>query len=211
MAVAFRASDGVESLLGWGIYVVGLMPAAVYFALGASGNLGADPVRAFEQALGLWALRFLILTLMVTPLRELAGVNLLRFRRALGLLVFWYVAMHFAVYLLLDRGLYWDAIVGDIAKRPFITFGFVALVLLVPLAATSNRLSIRRLGRRWKALHRLVYAVAVLAGIHFLMSTKVLEVDQIVHVGLLALLLLFRPLRALVPRTSRRAQRSGTA
>lgn len=204
MGLTLRASDGVERILGWGIYVVGLLPAAVYFALGASGGLGADPVRTFEQALGIWALRFLILTLMVTPLRTLVGVNFLRFRRALGLLTFWYVAMHFAVYLLLDRGLYWDAIIGDIAKRPFITFGFAALVLLVPLAITSNRLSIRKLGTRWRMLHRLVYAIAVLAGIHYLMATKVLEVDQIVHVGLLALLLAFRPVRALMPRTQRR-------
>jgi len=207
MAVALRASDRVERLLGWGIYVVGLLPAAVYFALGASGSLGADPVRAFEQALGLWALRFLILTLMVTPLRELASVNLLRFRRALGLLVFWYVAMHFAVYLLLDRGLYWDAILGDIAKRPFITLGFAALVLLVPLAATSNRLSIRKLGKRWKSLHRLVYAVVILASIHFLMATKVLEVTQLVHVGLLVLLLAWR----LMPRSLFRRPRQRTA
>ena len=198
--MAGRASGIADSLIGWGIYVVGLMPAAVYFWLGATGGLGADPVREFEQTLGLWALRFLILTLAVTPLRELAGVNLLRYRRALGLLAFWYAAMHFTVYLTLDRGLLWGTILPDIAKRPFITLGFSALVLLVPLALTSNRLSIRRLGRNWRRLHRLIYVAAALAAVHYLMATKVVDATQAAHVGLIVLLLAYRLVRPLIPR-----------
>lgn len=198
--MAGRASGIADSLIGWGVYVVGLMPAAIYFWLGATGGLGADPVREFEQTLGLWALRFLILTLAVTPLRELAGVNLLRYRRALGLLAFWYAAMHFTVYLTLDRGLLWDTILPDIAKRPFITLGFSALVLLVPLAVTSNRLSIRRLGRNWRRLHRLVYVAAALAAVHYLMATKVVDATQAAHVGLIVLLLAYRLVRPLIPR-----------
>ena len=198
--MAGRASGIADSLIGWGIYVVGLMPAAIYFWLGATGGLGADPVRTFEQTLGLWALRFLILTLAVTPLRELAGVNLLRYRRALGLLAFWYAAMHFTVYLTLDRGLLWGTILPDIAKRPFITLGFSALVLLVPLALTSNRLSIRRLGRNWRRLHRLVYVAAALAAVHYLMATKVVDATQAAHVGLIVLLLGYRLVRPLIPR-----------
>lgn len=202
-------SDRLPSIIGWGVYVVGLAPAAIAFWQGATGQLGADPVRTFELTLGLWALRFLILTLAVTPLRELTGLSLVRYRRAFGLIAFWYAAMHFAVYLLLDRGLDWNMIVEDIARRPFITFGFAALVLLVPLAVTSNRISIRKLGRRWKALHRLVYAIAILAAVHFLMSTKVLEIDQITHVGLLTLLLGYRLVRFvsrwLLPQDKRRA------
>jgi sulfoxide reductase heme-binding subunit YedZ len=198
--MAGRASGIADSLIGWGIYVVGLMPAVVYFWLGATGGLGADPVREFEQTLGLWALRFLILTLAVTPLRELAGVNLLRYRRALGLLAFWYAVMHFTVYLTLDRGLLWGTILPDIAKRPFITLGFSALVLLVPLALTSNRLSIRRLGRNWRRLHRLIYVAAALAAVHYLMATKVVDATQAAHVGLIVLLLGYRLVRPLIPR-----------
>ncbi len=195
-----RASGITDSLIGWGVYVVGLLPAAIYFWWGATGGLGADPVREFEQTLGLWALRFLILTLAVTPLRELAGVNLLRYRRALGLLAFWYAVMHFTVYLTLDRGLLWGTILPDIAKRPFITLGFSALVLLVPLALTSNRLSIRRLGRNWRRLHRLVYVAAALAAVHYLMATKVVDPTQAAHVGLIVLLLAYRLVRPLIPR-----------
>lgn len=194
----------VDSLAGWGIYVVGFVPAAASFWLGATGGLGADPVRAFEQTLGLWALRFLILTLAITPLRQLAGINLLRFRRALGLLAFWYAAMHFSVYLTLDRGLLWSAILPDIARRPFITLGFAALVLLVPLAITSNRLSIRRLGKNWRMLHRLVYVAISLAAVHYLLATKVLDPTQVVHVALVAGLLGYRLVRGLIRRPERR-------
>ena len=203
--MAAGRSAFVDKVAGWGIYVVGFIPAVSSFWLGATGGLGADPVRAFEQTLGLWALRFLILTLAITPLRQLAGVNLLRFRRALGLLAFWYAAMHFGVYLTLDRGLIWSTIVPDIVRRPFITLGFAALVLLVPLAATSNRLSIRRLGKNWRRLHRLVYVAVSLAAVHYLLATKVLDPTQAVHIGLVILLLGYRLVRMLIPRSERRA------
>lgn len=203
--MAMARSPFVDHLTGWGIYVIGFVPAAASFWLGATGGLGADPVRAFEQTLGLWALRFLILTLAITPLRQLAGVNLLRFRRTLGLLAFWYVAMHFTVYLTLDRGLIWSTIIPDIARRPFITLGFAALMLLVPLALTSNRLSIRRLGKNWRLLHRLVYVAVSLAAVHYLLATKVLDLTQVVHVGLVVLLLGYRLVRSLIPRPERRA------
>lgn len=193
-----------DSLTGWGIYVVAFLPAAFSFWLGATGGLGADPVRAFEQTLGLWALRFLILTLAITPFRQLARVNLLRFRRALGLLAFWYAAMHFGVYLTLDRGLIWSTIIPDIARRPFITLGFAALMLLVPLAVTSNRLSIRRLGKRWRQLHKLVYVAIVLAAIHYILATKVLDPTQALHVGLVVLLIGYRLVRWLLPQQQRR-------
>ncbi|MBS1182336.1 MAG: ferric reductase like transrane component family protein [Proteobacteria bacterium] len=203
--MAVTRSPFVDRLSGWGIYVIGVVPAVASFWLGATGGLGADPVRSFEQTLGLWALRFLILTLAVTPLRELAGVNLLRFRRALGLLAFWYAAMHFTVYLTLDRGLLWDTIIPDIVRRPFITLGFAALMLLVPLAVTSNRLSIRRLGKNWRRLHKLIYVAATLAVLHYLLATKVLDPTQVVHIGLVALLLGYRLVRGFVRRPARRA------
>ncbi|WP_051228557.1 protein-methionine-sulfoxide reductase heme-binding subunit MsrQ [Pleomorphomonas oryzae] len=202
--MASTRSALVDGLIGWGTYVVGLVPAAVYFWLGATGGLGADPVRSFEQTLGLWALRFLILTLAITPLRQLVRINLLRYRRALGLLAFWYAVMHFTVYLTLDRGLIWSTIIPDIARRPFITLGFAALVLLVPLAITSNRWSIRRLGKNWRMLHRLVYVAISLAAIHYLLATKVLDPTQALHFALVVMLLGYRLARGVFVRRPER-------
>lgn len=190
----------------WLLYLAGLVPAAWYFYRGATGGLGADPVKTFEHLLGLWTLRFLILTLAVSPLRELAGWNLLRYRRALGLLTFYYAAMHFSVYAVLDQSLMVGAIVADVLKRPFIMFGMAALVLLVPLAATSNMASIRRLGKGWVKLHRLVYPVAALAALHYALSTKVLSPEQYVYLTLIVALLLYRAARPIL-RDRRRLSR----
>jgi len=188
----------------WMLYVAGLLPAAWGFYLGATGNLGADPVKTFEHHLGLWALRFIVLTLAVSPLRDLGGPNLIRYRRALGLLSFYYVLMHFAVYLVLDQALVPSAVLADIVKRPFITLGMAALLLLVPLALTSNSFSIKRLGRNWSRLHRLVYVIAGLAGLHFALSTKVLAAEHYFYLGLLAVLIAYRIVRRLQPRRGRR-------
>lgn len=179
----------------WLLYIVGLLPAAWSFYLGASGNLGADPVKTFELLLGIWTLRFLIATLAVSPLRELAGWNLIRYRRALGLLTFYYALMHFSVYAILDQALVLNAIVADVLKRPFIMFGMGALLLLVPLAVTSNMASIRKLGKNWIRLHRLIYPIAALGALHFALSTKVLTLEQYIYIGLIVVLLLYRALR----------------
>ena len=128
------------------IYIVGLQPALWTFYLGVVDQLGADPQKTLERTLGLWALRFLILCLAITPLRRLGGPNLVRYRRALGLLAFYYAAMHLSVYMLLDQGLDLAAIWADIIKRPYITVGMLAFAILVPLAVTSNAPMIRRLG-----------------------------------------------------------------
>lgn len=133
-----------------------------------SNALGADPVAEVEHRLGLWALRFLMLTLAITPLRQLTGWSVLvRFRRMLGLYAFAYATLHLAAYLGLDLRGYWMQVFEDIAKRPYLTVGFAAWLLLVPLAVTSTAGWIRRLGRNWARLHRLVYLVAVLAVLHF--------------------------------------------
>src|SRR5580700_8556401 len=124
------------------VYVVGFLPAAWWFALGLTDRLGADPMRELEHALGLWALRFLLASLAVTPLRQLAGINLIRYRRALGLLAFYYVVLHLLTYLVLDQGLDLSAIIADILKRLYITIGMAGFVILVPLAITSNNLAI---------------------------------------------------------------------
>ncbi|QRM56899.1 protein-methionine-sulfoxide reductase heme-binding subunit MsrQ [Sinorhizobium sp. BG8] len=182
----------------WMLYAIGLVPAVSQFYLGATGRLGPDPVKTFELALGLWTLRFLILTLAISPLRELGGWNLIRYRRALGLLTFYYAVMHFSVYMILDQALYLKAVVQDVLKRPFIMFGMAALVLLIPLALTSNTYSIRRLGMNWNRLHRLVYIIAALGIIHFALSTKVLTVEQYVYLTIIIGLLLYRSARPII-------------
>ena len=189
----------------WLLYVVGLLPAVWTFYLGATDQLGADPVKTFELFLGLWAIRFLILTLAVSPARDLLGWNYLRYRRALGLLCFYYVAMHFAVYMVLDQALDVSAVVDDVLKRPFIMFGMAGLVLLVPLAVTSNNLSIRKMGSNWIWLHKLVYIVAACGAVHFALSTKLLDLEQYIYVGLILLLILYRSYRP-IARSRKRGQ-----
>ncbi len=187
----------------WALYVVGLLPAAWSFYQGATGGLGADPVKTFEHLLGLWALRFLIATLAVTPLLVLFRIRLVAYRRALGLLAFWYALMHVAVYLVLDRALNLGAVFTDVTRRPYIIFGMVGFLLLIPLALTSNTWSIRRLGRRWQKLHMAVYLIAIAAILHFLLSVKSITTHEVIYLGLVVLLLAFRPLRPAIMRWKR--------
>lgn len=181
------------------LHLCALLPAGV---LGArmwdvwrtgSNALGADPVATIEHTLGLWALRFLLLTLAITPLRQLAGWSvLLRFRRMLGLYAFAYACLHFAAWLVLDLGGYWQQVFADVLKRPFITVGFAAWLLLVPLAITSTRGWMRRLGRRWGRLHMLVYVAAVLAVLHFWWQVKADIREPLLYATVLAVLLAWR-------------------
>ena len=174
------------------IYIVGMVPAVWYFYAGINNRLGADPLNVLERALGLWALRFLVAGLAITPLRRLGGPNLIRYRRAIGLLAFYYAALHLTTYMVLDQGLDWAAIWADIVKRPYITVGMLAFVVLVPLAVTSNGPSIRRLGARWNKLHRLVYVAAAAGALHFIMLVKVWPLEPLIYLVLVAALLLFR-------------------
>lgn len=170
--------------------------------------LGADPVAGIEHFLGLWALRFLLATLAVTPLRQLSGLAaLLRFRRMLGLYAFAYASLHLAAYLVLDLRGYWALVFGEIVKRPYLTAGFAAWLLLVPLAATSTSGWMRRLGRRWGRLHRLVYAVAVLAVLHFWWVVKADVREPLAYAAVLSLLLGWR----LWKRLAVRARAAGAA
>jgi sulfoxide reductase heme-binding subunit YedZ len=198
------------------IYVLGLLPAAWTFYLGLTDQLGADPQNVLERTLGLWALRFLIAALAVTPLRRLGGPSLLRWRRAIGLLGFYYACLHLTVYLVIDQGLDLAAIWADIVKRPYITVGMLAFATLVPLAATSNAPMIRRLGgRRWQALHRLAYLAAAAAALHFIMLVKAWPAEPLVYAAIVAALLLFRLQHALRkrlragPAASLRPRRAG--
>jgi methionine sulfoxide reductase heme-binding subunit len=175
------------------IYLVGMLPAVFTFYLGLVDQLGADPQKILERTLGLWALRLLILTLAITPLRRLGIANLVRYRRAIGLLAFYYAMLHVGVYTLLDQGLDFGAIWADIVKRPYITVGMLAFTLLVPLAVTSNSAMIRRLGGgAWQRLHRLVYLAAAAAVLHFIMLVKSWSPELILYAVLIASLLAFR-------------------
>lgn len=191
----------------WLLYIVGLMPGLYAFYLGIFGGLGADPVRAFEHLLGLWALRFLCVGLVITPLRDLFGINLIGYRRALGLIAFYYVLAHFTVYLTLDRGLILSSIAGDILKRPYIMLGMAGLLMLIPLALTSNQASIRRLGPTWNRLHKLVYPVLIVAVLHYVLSLKVISAEPAFYLAVATVLLGYRLVRPKI-MARRRAKRA---
>lgn len=200
----------------WAVYPLLLVPAVYLFTAGFMNALGADPLRVLENQLGEWALRLLILGLAVTPLMRLARINLVKYRRAIGLCAFTYVILHLLVYLTLDQQFDWQAIWRDILKRPYITIGVTAFVMLVPLAMTSNRLSIRKMGADdWRRLHRLVYAAALLGAIHYLLIVKAWPLEPIVYLGLVLLLLSFRLLpprgtfRMVSEKTGRYSGRAG--
>ena len=193
----------------WALYALGLMPGLYAFYLGIFGGLGADPVRAFEHLLGLWALRFLCLGLAVTPLRDLFGINLIAYRRALGLIAFYYVLAHFAVYLTLDRGLILSSIAGDILKRPYIMLGMAGLVMLIPLALTSNQWSIRRLGPKWNRLHKLTYPILLVAVLHFALSLKVIDAEAAFYIVVTIVLLGYRLVRPKIMERRRAKRMAG--
>ena len=161
------------------LFVVCLLPAALLAKGWMDNTLGANPVEAITRASGEWTLRMLLLTLAITPLRRLLGLHwLLRLRRMLGLFTFAYASAHFTTYIWLDQFFDITAIADDILERPVITVGFAALVLMTPLAFTSNSFAIRRMGgRKWQALHRSIYAIAILAVLHYwwLVRADVLE------------------------------------
>jgi sulfoxide reductase heme-binding subunit YedZ len=209
---AKRLSSALQRVPVWLVYAAGFIPAVAYFGLGVMDQLGADPMRTLERELGQWALRFLIAGLCVTPLRQLTGVSLLRYRRALGLLAFWYVTLHLVTYMVLDQWLDWAAIGADIVKRPYITVGMASFVLLVPLALTSNNLSIRRLGAQaWNRLHKLVYLAAAGGALHYVMLVKAWPLEPLVYAAIVATLLAYRLGRALArPARARRPAPDGT-
>ena len=159
----------------WAVWLAGLVPLALLISDTVLGPLGVDPVRDIEHRLGRTAIYFLIATLTVTPLLRLTRLNLMRFRQALGLICFTYLACHLAAWIAFDMGFLWAQIVKDVIKRPYLIFGMLAFVMLLALAVTSNRWSIRRMGARWRQLHRLIYPAAILAAVHWLWALKVWE------------------------------------
>lgn len=187
------------------VFVLALLPLAFLVFDTLTDRLSANPISDITHATGLWTLRFLMFTLAVTPLRRLSGLSwLARFRRMLGLFAFFYGLLHLFTYLYLDQFFQWGEILADIPKRPFITVGFASLVMMVPLAASSFDRVMRWMGgRRWKNLHRLVYAVALGGVIHFLWLVKADTSEPLFYGSVFAVLMILRLIDAYAPRLVR--------
>ncbi|MBT8080333.1 MAG: sulfoxide reductase heme-binding subunit YedZ [Gammaproteobacteria bacterium] len=177
------------------VFLFCLVPLAMVFtdAYGITGSLGANPIENIQDRFGQWGLRFIMLALAITPLRQLSGYNwLARFRRPLGLFAFFYVLMHFVVWLVLDSELLMSAIIEDVFERPFITIGMVALVLLLAMAATSTLAMRRRLGSTWQKIHNSIYVVALLGVWHFWWQVKNDISEPLIYAVIAAVLLGYR-------------------
>ena len=183
----------------WLIYMVSLAYAGWLLWLGLSDQLGAEPVKALEHRLGEAALYLLVAGLAVTPLRKHAGINLLKVRRAVGLACFFFVALHLLTWAVLDVQRL-DRVWADILKRPYITVGMTGFALLLPLAVTSNNLSVRKLGPTWRRLHRLVYPAALLGAVHYVMLVKGLQLKPLVFLAVILCLLALRLKRPVLRR-----------
>ncbi len=177
----------------WPIYLVVLAAIGWHFFLALRGAYRPDPVRMLELEYGGLSLQFLIASLIVTPLKRFTGLNLMKFRRALGLSAFLFALAHLGVWVALDMQFLFGQMLSDILKRPYITFGMAAFALMLPLAITSNDRLLRRLGgARWRRLHRLAYPLALLAVLHFVWVRKGVQIEPLVYLGLIALLLALR-------------------
>ncbi|GAA6175578.1 protein-methionine-sulfoxide reductase heme-binding subunit MsrQ [Sulfitobacter pacificus] len=174
----------------WAVYILCLLPAPYFFYLAVTGNLGPDPVKPLEHKYGELALQLLIAGLCITPLRQHLGINLIRFRRALGLTAFAYVTFHLLVWAVLDVQTL-GRVVEDIIKRPYITIGMAGFALLLPLALTSNNYAVRKLGVKWRKLHKLTYLAVFLGGVHYIWLVKGIQLEPLIYMavilGLLAL------------------------
>lgn len=190
---AARINGWARRVPEWAVYLAGALPGLWIFWLAASGGLGIDPVKEIEHRLGELGLQFLIGGLAFTPARRFLGLNLIRFRRAVGLLAFAYVSLHLLAWIALDMSFLWSQAAADIVKRPYITMGMAGFLLLLPLAVTSNSASIRRMGgANWRRLHKLVYPAALAGGIHYLWLVKAWPLEPFLYLGATILLLALR-------------------
>ena len=175
------------------LFLLCMLPFCVLVYNGFTDNLTANPIKEITHFTGEWALRFLLITLSITPLRKITGKNaLIRFRRMLGLFAFFYACLHFSTYLVLDQFFDWNEIILDVAKRPYITVGFSAFVLLIPLALTSTNKMAQRLGNNWRRLHSLIYPIAILVILHYLWLVKADILPPLIYGLILCLLLVLR-------------------
>jgi sulfoxide reductase heme-binding subunit YedZ len=192
-ALMISSSNTISYIIKPFLFMVCLVPF-IALVIGAVNNtLGANPVEIMTHETGEWTLRLLLVTLAITPLRRLSGKSwLIKLRRMLGLYTFFYACLHFITYIWLDQYFDWMEIIRDIPKRPFITVGFAAFVLLIPLAVTSNNKMMRRLKKNWIKLHKLVYVIAVLGVLHFLWLVKADTLEPLIYASILLILLGYR-------------------
>ncbi len=191
MTVADRINSTARKVPTWVVYTLLALPIPFLFYQGLTGALGPEPIKALEHEYGKWALKLLIAGLVITPLRQFAGVNLIRFRRAVGVMTFFFVLAHLLTWAVLDvqtLGRIW----ADIVKRPYVTIGMAGFLCLVPLVATSNNWSVRKLGpQKWRKLHTLTYLAVVLGGVHYIWLVKGIQLEPLIYMavilGLLAL------------------------
>ena len=193
-------------------FIVALSPFLWLGFRALTGRLSANPIEDITLTTGIWALRWLLVSLAITPIRRITGwQRVIQYRRMFGLFAFFYASLHLLTYLVLDQGLAFAFILPDIVKRPYITMGMTAFLLLVPLAVTSTKGWIRRLGRKWQLLHRLVYVSAVAASLHFLWKVKVPIGEPVYYAVILAVLLAFRVLWRLRPSARPRRATAGAS
>ncbi|MGR3314564.1 protein-methionine-sulfoxide reductase heme-binding subunit MsrQ [Roseovarius indicus] len=202
MGIADRLNAGLRRVPAWTIYLGSAAYAGWVFFQGATGALGPNPVEAIEHTYGEAALYLLIAGLAVTPLRRFAKLNLLKFRRAIGVACFFFVAAHLLTWAILDVQAL-DRVWADIVKRPYITVGMAGFILLLPLAVTSNNLSVRKLGPKWRQLHKLAYPAAVLGAVHYVMLVKGWQMKPLVMLAIILVLLALRLPGIGKPRRSR--------
>ena len=176
------------------LFILILFPSLLWAFLFVTGNLGVNPIEKLMDELGLMALRLIILTLMITTLSNIKPLkSIVVLRRMIGLFAFYYVCLHFSIYIVLDHFLDMQFIIQDIIKRPFITFGFISFLFLIPLASTSTNNMIKRLGfKLWKKIHYLIYPVAILASMHFYVLVRADKTEPVIYMGIIILLLLHR-------------------
>jgi sulfoxide reductase heme-binding subunit YedZ len=187
------SSKAISYLIKPIVFLACLLPFLMLAYAAFMGSLGVNPVETLTRETGGWTLKFLLITLSVTPLRKITGQNwLIKLRRMFGLYVFFYALLHFTTYIWFDQYFDWAAILKDIPKRPFITVGFSAFVLLIPLALTSTNKMMKRLKRNWTKLHKLIYVIAVLGVLHFLWLVKADTREPLIYAGILLALLVYR-------------------
>jgi sulfoxide reductase heme-binding subunit YedZ len=196
MSIVSTINSTTRRVPTWALYIALAIPAVYFTYALVTNQLGSDPIRAYEHEVGEWALKLIIAGLMVTPLRDWFKINLVKYRRAIGVMAFLYTFLHLSSYLILDQSLIFSEIWKDIVKRPYITFGMASALLMLPLAITSNNWSIRKLGpQKWNKLHKLVYLAGIGAVMHFLLLTKTWEVEPAVYALILFGLLTHRILK----------------
>ena len=206
MSITNWINQTLRRIPAWTIYIVGAAWAVWLFWLGLTGALGVEPVEELEHAYGELALQLMVLGLIVTPLRKSVGVNLIKFRRAIGVTAFFYVLAHFLVWAVLDVQTL-SAVWADIVKRPYVTIGMASFLMLIPLAVTSNNWSVRKLGAAaWKRVHWLTYPAAVLGALHYIWLVKGFQIEPLVYAAVIAGLL---ALRVSWKRSERRVARAG--